>query len=151
MEKKTLITPMMCMIALALLVLLITIVEWLKKANYRWFDACMFTVLGLAGIILTAMIFSKHPTVSLNFQILLLNPLGLVGLVGLVGKVGVVGKRRGMATTIYMVAMVFILLFLLGGIWQTYAEGLIFLALSLLIRYSLKWKMSKDKVTLLRS
>lgn len=150
-EKKTLITPMMCMIALALLVLLITIVEWLKKANYRWFDVCVFTVLGLAGIILTAMIFSQHPTVSLNFQIFLLNPLGLVGLVGLVGKVGVVGKRRGKATTIYMVAVVFILLFLICGIWQTYAEGLVFLALSLLIRYSLKWKMSKDKVTLLRS
>ena len=133
------ITPMMCMIVLTVLVCLITLVEWMKKTNWWLFDVCMFLVLGLAGLILTAMIFSQHPTVSLNYQILLLNPMGLVGMVYLIKN------RKRNASTIYLVAVAFIVLFLIGGIWQTYAEGLMILALSLLIRYSLKWKMSKDK------
>ena len=148
------ITPMACMIALTILVCLLTAIEWFKKVDFWIFDACMFLVLGLAGLILTAMIFSQHPTVSLNFQILLINPIGLVGVVGLVGLVGrrktnLSGKasskkRFWKASTIYGVAVIFVLLFLIGGIWQTYAEGLIILALSLLIRYGMKWIMSKN-------
>ncbi|MBP5712725.1 MAG: hypothetical protein J6W77_07040, partial [Prevotella sp.] len=154
------ITPMACMIALAILVCLLTAIEWFKKVDFWIFDVCMFLMLGLAGLILTAMIFSQHPTVSLNFQILLINPIGLVGVVGLVGlvggrktnlskKVNLSGKasskkRFWKASTIYGVAVIFVLLFLIGGIWQTYAEGLIILALSLLIRYGMKWIMSKN-------
>ena len=155
------ITPMACMIALAILVCLLTAIEWFKKVDFWIFDVCMFLVLGLAGLILTAMLFSQHPTVRLNLQILLLNPIGLVGLVGLLGSVG--GRKTNLpkkvnlsekasskkqfwnASAIYGVATIFVLLFLIGAIWQTYAEGLIILALSLLLRYSMKWKISQDK------
>ncbi|MBQ4175465.1 MAG: hypothetical protein II597_11820, partial [Prevotella sp.] len=140
---------------------LLTAIEWFKKVDFWIFDVCMFLVLGLAGLILTAMLFSQHPTVRLNLQILLLNPIGLVGLVGLVGSVG--GRKTNLpkkvnlsgkasskkrfwnASAIYGVAAIFVLLFLIGAIWQTYAEGLIILALSLLLRYSMKWKISQDK------
>ena len=146
-ENKTLVTPMMCMIALALLVLLVTIIEWIRKTNCLWFDVCMFTVLGLAGIILTAMLFSQHPTVNLNFQIFLLNPLALVCAIALIRK----NKKKASASTIFLGAIIFVVLFLIGRYWQTYAEGLVFLALSLLIRYCLKLKMSKDKSRIIHS
>ena len=141
-KENIVFTPYKYMLFLALTLCLVSLFEWVRKLNYWILDACIFTVLGLAGLILTAMIFSQHPTVSLNYQILLLNPLALVGLIG------IVGKNRGKASLVYMVAVVFIVLFLICGIWQTYAEGLTVLALSLLIRYSLKWKTSKEKAQL---
>ncbi len=133
------VTPMTCMVSLSVLVCLVTGVEWWRKTNWWLFDVCLFTVLGLAGLILTAMIFSQHPTVSLNYQILLLNPLCLAGVAWLVKN------RKRSKSSLYGVAAAFIILFLIGGFWQTYAEGLTILALSLLIRYCLKWKMCKDK------
>lgn len=131
------ITPRACLLTLAILLLILSLVECYLKKDYWWVDAVLFLVLGLAGIILTAMIFSQHPTVSLNLQILMLNPLALVGLIGMIGK------NRDRRRRIYFAAVVFLILFLLGGFWQSYAEGLTILALSLLIRYILKGKVWK--------
>lgn len=41
-------------------------------------DAFLLILTGLPGIILFAMIFSQHPTVQINFQLLLLNPVNLI-------------------------------------------------------------------------
>ena len=78
----------------------------------------------------------------------MLNPLALVGVIGLVGVVGksrgkLNGKTKGKlkGKRIYLVAVLFLLLFLLGGFWQSYAEGLTILALSLLLRYVMKLVM----------
>lgn len=131
------ITPRACLLTLAMLLLILSLVECYLKKDYWWVDAVLFLVLGLAGIILTAMIFSQHPTVSLNLQILMLNPLALVGLIGMIGK------NRDRRRRIYFAAVVFLILFLIGGFWQSYAEGLTILALSLLIRYILKGKVWK--------
>lgn len=131
------ITPRACLLTLAMLLLILSLVECYLKKDYWWVDAVLFLVLGLAGVILTAMIFSKHPTVSLNLQILMLNPLALVGLIG------IVGKKRDRRRRIYFATVIFLILFLLGGFWQSYAEGLTILALSLLIRYILKGKVWK--------
>ena len=43
------------------------------------FEALLMLIVGLCGLVLTAMIFSQHPTVSLNLQILILNPFALIG------------------------------------------------------------------------
>ena len=131
------ITPRACLLTMAMLLLILSLVECYLKKDYWWVDAVLFFVLGLAGIILTAMIFSQHPTVSLNLQILMLNPLALVGLIGMIGK------NRDRRRRIYFAAVVFLILFLIGGFWQSYAEGLTILALSLLIRYILKGKVWK--------
>ena len=39
------------------------------------YDALLMLLCGLAGIVLFLMLFSQHPTVRVNFQLLLLNPL----------------------------------------------------------------------------
>ena len=84
---------------------------------------------GMAGLILFAMIFSQHPTVSLNLQILLLNPLSLV-----FGLKAVLRLRKHQVHWFLKAHAVCIVIFLLGAFVQTYAEGMITLALSLLIR-----------------
>ncbi|MBO4315243.1 MAG: DUF4105 domain-containing protein [Prevotella sp.] len=134
------ITPKACLWTLALLLVVLTLVELYLKKDYWWVDAMLFLVLGLAGVILTAMIFSQHPTVRLNLQILMLNPLALVGLVWMLS---VARKNKERRRHIYFAAIIFLVLFLLGGFWQNYAEGLTILALSLLIRYILKGKVWK--------
>ena len=51
-----------------------------SKFKFFWcFEALLMLVVGLCGLVLTAMIFSQHPTVNFNLQILILNPLALIG------------------------------------------------------------------------
>ena len=84
---------------------------------------------GLCGLILLAMVFSQHPTVRLNLQILLLNPVNLIALVPVVKNL-----RNGRVHVWLKLWTVCIILFVVGGLLQTYAEGMLVLALSLLIR-----------------
>ncbi|MBR3122584.1 MAG: DUF4105 domain-containing protein, partial [Prevotella sp.] len=73
-------SPKTLLLVLQFIILAIIVAElFLKKWWFWWFDALLMLVLGVCGLILTAMIFSQHPTVSLNLQILFLNPLALVG------------------------------------------------------------------------
>ena len=72
------VTPQMIAIALAIIIIGTTVRECVKKKNYWWFDAILLVLTGLPGLILFAMIFSQHPTVQINFQILILNPLNLI-------------------------------------------------------------------------
>lgn len=65
---------------------------------------------GACGLILFAMIFSQHPTVSLNLQILLLNPLNLVFLWSASKKI-----KNGQPCKWQKAWTVLIILFLLGG------------------------------------
>jgi len=81
---------------------------------------------GLAGCVLFVMIFSQHPTTTLNLQLLLINPVHLF-------YIPTIWKRRKSRYWQVLVGMV--LLFMIGSIFQHFAEGVIFLALCLLIRY----------------
>ena len=93
------------------------------------FDAFLMTLSGLAGLILLAMVFSSHPTVSLNLQILLLNPLALA-----FAYPTVRGLRHCNPTLCMTIWPSCIVLFFVGGFLQTYAEGMYIVALSLLVR-----------------
>lgn len=62
-------------IIIAVITLIICIVEDCKKKYFWWFDALMMVVQGACGLILTAMIFSQHPTVKVNIQLLIFCPL----------------------------------------------------------------------------
>ena len=86
---------------------------------------------GLAGIVLTLMIFSQHPTVRINLQILLFNPILLFLTYSVVKKS--IQKRLHWWWSTWAVLLVLFLIF--GVIFQHYAEGMNILALSLLIRY----------------
>ena len=94
---------------------------------------------GACGLILFAMIFSQHPTVSLNLQILLLNPLNLVFLWSTSKKI-----KKGQPCKWQKAWTVLIILFLLGGIIQSYAEGIYFVALSLLYRNIMKIRQTAN-------
>ena len=101
-----------------------------KSNVIMWYlDVFLLLITGLSGLILFAMVFSQHPTVQLNFQILLLNPLSLIMLWPVVSK-----EIKHKAHTYWKVLAGFIVLFMFLGLFQTYAEGMYFLALSLLIR-----------------
>ena len=122
-------TPTACFLVLAGIILLVTIAEYIKKRNFWLLDVLLLLADGLAGLILFVMVFSQHPTVSLNLQILLLNPLSLVFLYPAVSK-----SKRGELHWFWIAFACCILLFLAGNLLQHYAEGMNILALSLLVR-----------------
>ena len=122
-------SPRVCLGAFALLTLAVAVAERRRKRMIWVFDAVAMLLTGVCGLILFAMIFSQHPTVSLNLQILLLNPINLFMLYS-VAKAA--RKNRIHWWTKTWSAMI-ILLFL-GSFLQSYAEGMTIVALSLLLR-----------------
>lgn len=119
-------TPLVCAIIVAVLIVALTMVGHFRKWPLLWLDSTLMVLVGLPGIILFAMLFSQHPTVNCNFQLLLLNPLALWGAFLLWQK----KWRRKVA----WVWLAYILICILGSIWQRYAEGIIVLAFALLVR-----------------
>ena len=78
---------------------------------------CLYAI---PGILLFCMLFSQHPTVSLNFQILIFNPL----LFWLANPKCQVQRR-------WEIILGCVVLFLVLGLVQSYAEGVIMLACAL--------------------
>jgi len=128
-SEITLLRPMTCSIFLLIITIFITIFEFYKKYRLWGFDLFLMLVDGLAGVILTAMIFSQHPTVSLNLQLLLLNPLPLFFAVPVIKCI-----KKGVAHRYCILATILIIMFFVGNFFQEYAEGMNIVALSLLIR-----------------
>ena len=122
-------TPTLVLGTVALLILIVAAIERRRKRMLWAFDAFVMLATGLCGLVLLAMVFSQHPTVSLNLQILLLNPLNIVMLYGVTKA-----ARQNRVHWWTKVWSILILLFLFGGFIQSYAEGMTFMALSLLIR-----------------
>ncbi len=119
-------TPTECAVILLVVSLLIFAFEWKKKLTLVWWDLLLMVLQVVMGIVLFVMIFSQHPTTSINFQILLFNPLPFI----YIYKV-----YRRQKTHYWNLLLTMTVLFLLGGIWQSYAEGLYIVALSLLLRF----------------
>ena len=133
LKKEFPLTPTQCALLFAAMTVALTVYEYTKKKNYWGYDAALLAADGTCGLILFAMVFSEHPTVSLNFQILALNPLSLVFIYPTVKKL------KMHAINIWLKAWgVMLVAFFFAGIFQTYAEGMYIVASSLLIRYLLK-------------
>ncbi len=77
-EKEFPLTPGACGCILMIIIAAATVYERLRKKNFWILDTVLLTVCGIVGIILFFMIFSEHPTVSINLLILTFNPLLLV-------------------------------------------------------------------------
>ena len=118
-------TPTECACLLLILSVIIAMIEWKRRKTFKYWDALLMTAQGLAGCVLFVMIFSQHPTTSLNLQLLLLNPLPLF-------FIPAVLRRR--KTRWWTILLAMIILFAIGSLFQHYAEGMMILALSLLIR-----------------
>ena len=116
-------TPTMFAIIILALVIVWTLYERTKKKRLKWLDVVFFYICGIAGLLPFAMIFSQHPFVQINLQLLVLNPLWLFLM-----SPWTKWKHRWNA------ALVMVVLFFIGNIFQSYAEGMNILALSLLVR-----------------
>lgn len=119
-------SPLTCSLILLGVTLAVFAYEQLKKTIVKWFDILLMTAIGLTGCILTLMLFSEHPTTSTNMHVLLLNPLPLFFLWPV--------ARGRKARTFFLIQLVLTLLFLVGGLWQSYAEGMYVVAACVLLR-----------------
>ena len=124
-ERSLMPGPVFMACLLLLISLGIAFYEWRKKKICKWWDVLLMTVQGLVGIVLTVMIFSQHPTTSLNLNLLLFNPLPLLFIPAIIK-----GKRN----TWRKLQLTMLILFAIGGIFQSYAEGMWIVALCLLKR-----------------
>ena len=125
-------SPRALAIVIAIIIIGVSLIEYFWSKNLWLTDAILMPAIGLAGMILFVMIFSKHPTVNINFQILILNPIALFMAIPMVMK-----QRKGMLTWWHKTYVLCIFLGILCGLFQDYAEGIRILALSLLVRYTI--------------
>ena len=126
-------SPTHCAILLLVISIVIFAYEYIKKKTVRLFDVLLMLLTGLAGLVLFVMIFSEHPTTSINLQILILNPLSLVFIWPVI---------KGRRTIWFTLNMLFTMGFFVSSFWQDYAEGMEIVALCLLLRY---WRHYNDK------
>lgn len=124
-------SPLACGIILVALSLGLFFLQVRNKCIYHWWDTLLMVTVGTFGIILFLMLFSQHPTVSLNLQILLLNPLPWFFLWKVV---------RRHPTRYWSITAILCVLFLIGWLFQHYAEGIWSLALCLLLQCYLHLK-----------
>ena len=124
-EPDFCLTPTQMAVILLIISICIALYEWKSKRIVKWWDVLLMTIQGLAGVVLTVMIFSQHPTTSLNLNLLLFNPLPLLFIPA------VIKGKRSLWTKLQLTMLV---LYGLGGILQSYPEGMWIVALCLLIR-----------------
>lgn len=118
-------TPQTCCNIILGISLLLLVLEWRSKRTFLVWDLLLMMITGIIGIILFLMLFSQHPTVSLNLQLLFFNPLPWFFLWPVV-------KRK--KTHYWIINVLLYFLFLIGALFQTYAEGIISLASCLLLQ-----------------
>ena len=129
-------SPIACAIIVLVVGIVIFIAEWrLKKAFLLW-DLLLMLATGTIGIVLTLMLFSQHPTVSLNLQLLLFNPLPWLFMWPVL---------RRKQTRYWMLTAILAVVFLIGGFFQHYAEGIQVLALCLLMQCYANTKLKAGK------
>ena len=129
-------TPLACAAILLAVGIVIFFFEWRKKRVFVLWDVLMMITTGTIGIVLTLMLFSQHPTVSLNLQIILCNPLPWLFLWPVI---------RGRETRYWKITAILAVLFLIGSFFQCYAEGIHVLALCLLMQCYANMKIKAQK------
>ena len=131
-EQDFLFSPTECACALLILSIVILAFEWRRKKTFRIWDGLLMVAQGLVGLVLFVMLFSQHPTTSTNLQILLLNPLPFFFLPAV---------ARGRSTRWWILLTVMFVLFMIGSLFQQYAEGMQIVALCLLLRSAIHFKL----------
>lgn len=124
-------SPLACGIILLGIGLLLFLLEWKQQRIFILWDVMLMVVTGVIGIVLFLMIFSQHPTVNINLQFLLLNPLPWFFIWQII---------RHKQTRYWAITAILAVLFLIGGLLQSYAEGIWSLALCLLLQCYLHLK-----------
>lgn len=118
-------SPWGCGLILLVFCVLLFVVEWRQRRVFVALDVALMVFTGSIGIVLACMLFSQHPTVSLNLQFILCNPLPWFYLWPVV-------RRR--STHYWHLTAILSVMFLVGAIFQHYASGLLVLAPCLLLQ-----------------
>lgn len=121
--------PIHCAFILLLIVVVITALQYFKHYKVWPLDALLMLAAGICGLILFVMVGSKHPTVSPNRQILLLNPVVFLFMVPALRR-----AAKGYSHWLWKFWVVCIIIFFFDNFLQNFAEGMNVVALSLLIR-----------------
>ena len=129
-------TPLSSAAILLAVGIVIFFFEWRKKRVFVVWDVLLMLAIGTIGIVLTLMLFSQHPTVSLNLQIIMCNPLPWLFLWPVI---------KGKQTRYWIISAILAVLFLIGSFFQTYAEGIHVLALCLLMQCYANLKIKAQK------
>lgn len=127
--EATVVTPAMVASFLLIIVILVTAAEMFARRIFYIFDGIWLVATGLGGLVLLAMVFSKHPTVNVNFQLLILSPTALVGCFPIINKLRCYSISRWLK---FHGQLIILAMFL--GIWQHYDLSVWILASSLLLR-----------------
>lgn len=118
-------TPIVCALFLLCALLIFTLLEKRFFGKHTIIlDNIMLFLYGVCGMILFAMLFSEHPTVKVNLQIFLFSPLWIVF---------ALQWRKWQKARCYVI-LVSLMVFFVGNLFQSYAEGMNILALTLLVR-----------------
>ena len=125
MQQGFPLSPLQCALILLAFGIILTVIQAKTKRVFRLWSALLMFVDGAVGGVLFLMLFSQHPTVSLNLQILFFNPVHWAFLWPVL---------RGKQTRYWYAVPVLVFLFLIGGLFQHYAEGIYVLALCLLLQ-----------------
>ena len=118
-------SPMQVFIGLLAVGLVLFFIQWKRHCIFIVWEVLLMLITGIMGIVLFLMLFSQHPTVSLNLQIILLNPLPFFFLWPVI---------KSKKTIYWRITAILCLLFLIGSLFQSYAEGIWNLALCLLFQ-----------------
>ena len=118
-------SPKECACILMVVGTLLFLWEWKRKKAFLLWDLLLMVVSGIIGIVLTLMVFSQHPTVSLNCQLIFFNPIHLLFLWPVIK-----GRGRGY----WLLCPVLFIFFMGCYLNQSYAEGIWVLAYCLLLQ-----------------
>lgn len=140
-DKGFPLSPTTCGIIFLVLTLAICALEWKTGRIFYGYDALVLTLDGLLGIILLIMVFSQHPTVRVNFQILILCPLSILMVIPVVCRL-----RRHRMCWYVKVFPTLVLAGLILGIFQKYDTMVTLVAWSLMIRYYYLTLLLKGKL-----
>lgn len=116
--------------AIFALFMAITALEIGKKKHWRIFDIFWMSAYGILGVILFLMIFSEHPTVSLNLQILTFCPLNIFFIWRVIPELK--GKKPALFLRAYSILLILSIISALT--LQQYAEGILILTLAAFLR-----------------
>lgn len=133
-------SPTVVALIIAAIIVITTIIERYKHFYCAPLDVALMALCGLIGVLLTLMWFSEHPTVNINFQWFLFCPLLL-----LFGFQAVKARKKGDRHWLWSAWMTAIVVLLICRLFQNYAEGVMILALSLLIRIIFTHQLVKRK------
>lgn len=130
--------PIQCGLILLAVGFLLFLIQWKLHRTFLIWEVFLMLLSGIVGIVLFLMLFSQHPTVRINLQILFFNPIHLIYLYPII---------RHKPNRYWIIVVVLCLLFLIGGLSQSYAEGIWNLALCLLLQsilHSIMYKKNNE-------